>query len=237
MKKLRSKLADIASGLALAQRRVAHFEQRAKTAGDFRHPHPLLLDRATKRLHFWREKERKAYLRRHHLKVALKRAAIKLARQGPRITRVDGKLRVVGGTLTERLVFAPKWAQKHWSDLYSESGTYDEDFSLNNHEHTGKRRDCSWWWYEIHRACGVKLKTTEPRFTGSILDEFREVSRAYAEKHVGVGVVYGSGSGFHVGFSTGHGPYTFEHGTPTLNTGSFDEFGAGTEVRYRAIPA
>lgn len=233
---LRSKLADVASGLALAEKRVAYFKKRAKLAENPEHPHPKLLARADHRLHYWREKERRAYLRRHHLRVALKRALKKLGKQGPSIQRVDGKLCVRGGSAEERIVALFTYAKKHWSDYYSEEGAYDEDHSLNNHDHTGKRRDCSWDAIEARRACRLPTIDSEPRFTGSALEEGKPVTRHYAETHAGVWVIYGSGSGFHMGTSTGHGPYTWEHGTPTLNTGHFDEFGPGTEVRYRAMP-
>lgn len=231
---LRSKLADVGTGLALAEKRAAYFLKRSETAGDPKHPHPQLLDRAHKRLNYWREKERKAYLRRHHFKVALKRATKKLAKQGPRVETVSGKLRVVGGTVNERLAFSSPYAMKHWEDYYSERGTYDEDHALDNADHDGKRRDCSAEYYEDRRACGIKTKTTEPRWTGSIA-EGREVSRHYAETHIGVAVLFGDGEGFHVGKSTGHGPYHWQHGTPPLTVGSFDEFGAGTLVRYFVI--
>jgi hypothetical protein len=232
---LRSKLADIASGLALAERRVAHFKKRARLAENPQHPHPKLLHRADRRLHYWREKERKAYLRRNHLRVALKRALKKLAKQGPRVQRIDGKLCVRGGTAEERIVALFTYAVKHWVAYYSESGAYDEDHSLNNHDHDGKRRDCSWQGIEARRACGLPTIDFEPRFTGSAL-ECKKVSRRYAETHAGVWVIYGSGEGFHMGTSTGHGPFVWQHGTPTLSTGHFDEFGPGTEVRYRAMP-
>jgi hypothetical protein len=232
---LRSKLADVASGLPLAERRVAHFQRRAKNAGDFRHPHPLVLNRATRRLHFWRERERKAYLRRHHLKVALTRALKKLARREPLVIRTKDGLRVIGGNAEERLHRAFNYARKHWHDYYSEGGSYDENHSLDNAHHGDKRRDCSWDAIETRRACDLKTIDTEPRFTGSCLDFGRVVDRHYAETHCGVWVIYGSGTAFHMGTSTGHGPFTWEHGTPTLNTGHFDEFGVGTDVRYRAI--
>src|ERR1700761_8225541 len=84
---LRSKLADIASGLALAERRVAHFKARAKNAENPEHPHPLVLERADRRLHYWRAKEHQAYLRRHHLRVALRHLGKKLRRREPIIVR------------------------------------------------------------------------------------------------------------------------------------------------------
>jgi hypothetical protein len=229
---LRSKLADVASGLALAQKRVAHYKARAKNAENPKHPHPALLERADRRLHYWREKERRAYLRRHHLKVALERKLKQLAKQGPQVERVNGKLRVVGGTVNERLAFSSPYAIKHWHDYYSEPGIYEEDHALDNADPEGKRRDCAEYLYEDRRVCGIKTKTTEPRYTGSIVDEGREVSQRYAETHIGVAVIFGSDSGFHAAKTTGHGPYCWQHGTPELSVGRFDEFGSGTQVRY-----
>jgi hypothetical protein len=232
---LRSRLAHIASGLALAERRVAHYKARAELAENPANPHPVLLRRADRRLHYWRERERKAYLRRHHFKVALTRALKKLSRREPLVIRTKDGLKVIGGNAEEKLHRAFGWARKHWHDYYSEGGTYDEDHSLDNARHDGKRRDCSWDAIETRRACDLPTIDSEPRFTGSCLDFGRPVDRHYAETHCGVWVIYGSGTAFHMGTSTGHGPFTWEHGTPTLNTGHFDEFGPGTEVRYRAV--
>lgn len=237
IRSLRGVLADLASGLALAERRVKHFEQRSKTAGDPKNPHPLLLDRAHKRLIYWREVERKAYLRRHHFRVALQRAETRLRRRGPIVIHTKDGPKIVGGTPHEKLAMSSSWAAKHWHDYYNEVGSYDEGFALTNAHFSGKRRDCSWYYYEDRRLCGFAGKTTEPRWTGSLVDEGREVSKHYAETHLGVAVVYGDGPGFHVGKSTGHGPYTWQHGTPTLSTGSFNEFGPGTRVRYFAPPS
>lgn len=231
LKRLRSKAADVASGLTLAERRVAYFARRAHRAGSFKHPHPLVLERADKRLLYWRNKERLAYRRRHFLKTHIKLRLQELARLGPHVSNGH----VIGGSPEERLNFSSHYAQKHWHDYYSEEGSYDEAHSLDNANFSGRRRDCSWWYLEDRRACGLPTISIEPRFTGSILDQGRIVSREYAESHIGVAVVYGSGSGFHVGKSTGHGPFTWEHGTPTLNAGHFDEFGPSTQVQYRVI--
>jgi hypothetical protein len=233
---LRSRLADNASGLALAERRVAHYKARAKNAENPEHPHPLVLERADRRLKYWREKERKAYLRRHHFKVALTRALKKLSRREPLVIRgKDGTFSVIGGNAEERLHRAFGWARKHWHDYYSESGAYVLVNVLTNAFMRGKRSDCSRTAIEVRRICGLRTIWTEPRFTGSCLDFGREVDRHYAETHCGVWVIYGSGEGFHMGTSTGHGPFTWEHGAPALDIGHFDEFGSGTEVRYRAV--
>ena len=229
---LRSKLADLASGLALAQRRVAYFKLRAENAENPKNPHPALFERADRRLKYWRNKEHLAYRRRHFLKAHLAIRLKKLARLGPRVE--NGK--VIGGTPLQRIPVLFEHARRHWHPYYSETGAYDEGHALDNAEHDGKRRDCSWDFYESRRACGFKVRRTEPRFTGSALEEGRVVSREYAEQHVGVAVIFGSGKGFHMGTSTGHGPFLWEHGAPDLDIGHYDEFGPGVEVRFRDFP-
>jgi hypothetical protein len=231
---LRSKLADVASGLALAERRVAYFKRRAKDAENPKHPHPVLRERADRRLKFWRNKERLAYRRRHFLRALLRKRLKQLRKRGP---RVDGR-RVIGGSIEERELFAMEYAKKHWRDEYRES-TVDwlDGYSLTNVPRGDHRTDCSWWGLDIPFICGRGyLIVAFPRWTGSILSKGHEVSRHYAETHTGVFVVFGAGEGFHVGKSTGHGPFVFEHGTPTIDIGHFDEFGVGVEVRYRVFP-
>jgi hypothetical protein len=233
---LRSRLADLASGLAVAERRVAHFKARAKNAENPAHPHPLVLERADHRLKYWRAKERKAYLRRHHLRVALKRLLKKLVRREPLVIRgKDGAFSVIGGNAEERLHRAFGWAMKHWHDYYNDKvAEYLLTHVLDNLRLWGKRSDCSRTAIEVRRVCGLPTMDTEPRYTESALNFGREVDRHYAETHCGVWVIYGSPT-FHMGTSTGHGPFTWEHGTPALDIGHFDEFGPGTEVRYRAV--
>jgi hypothetical protein len=233
---LRSKLADIASGLALAERRVAHYKKRAKNAENPANPHPQLLKRADRRLKYWRAKERQAYLRRRHLRVALKRALEGLARRGPIVVRHGDSFSVIGGTAEERIHRAFTWAMKHWHDYYSEAGEYLMLARvLTNARMKGLRSDCSRTAIEVRRVCGLKTIDAEPRYTGSALTFGRVVDRHYAETHCGVWVIFGSGDGFHMGTTTGHGPFHWEHGTPTLDIGHFDEFGPGTEVRFRAV--
>jgi hypothetical protein len=227
---LRSKLADVASGLALAEQRVAHFKARAKNAENPKHPHPQLLERADKRLKFWRNKERLAYRRRHFLKEHLRILAKRLRRRGPRVVAEM----VIGGSIPERELCAMEFARKHFRPEYRES-TVDwlDGCSLRNVPPGGHRTDCSWWGLDIPFICGRgHLIPGFPRFTGSIVEKGHEVSRSYAERHVGVFVVFGAGDGFHEGKTTGHGPFVFEHGTPVIDIGHFDEFGPGTPVRY-----
>ena len=230
---LRSKLADNASGLKRARaKRELYQAEVAKLRDELVKENPLN-QRATNhklgiddaKLKYWTEKERKAYLRRHHLKVAIARTLKRIARQGPKVVKVNGKLAVRGGSAEERIVAVFTHAVKHWSNYYSEVGTYDEDHALNNHDHDGKRRDCSWDYNEARRAAGLPCQNTEPRYTESLLQQGKSVSRHYAETHAGVAVIYGgAGHTFHVGTSTGHGAFTWEHGKPELDTGTFDEY-------------
>jgi hypothetical protein len=144
---------------------------------------------------------------------------------------------VEGGTPTERLLYACRYAHKTARLHYLEGGDYTHGFALTNVPSDIDRSDCSWWYCELFAACGLRdpLEGDTTRFTGSILEKGRPVSRRYAETHVGVAVVFGSGVGFHVGMSTGTGPNIWQHGTPTFRKGTFDEFGPGVEVRYRAF--
>ncbi len=144
--------------------------------------------------------------------------------------------KVTGGSSEERLLYAMEVAHRIFRLEYSEDGTWIKGYALTNVPSGGRyRTDCSWWYTMIRYACGLKGPSIEGGYTGSILVEGKVVDRHYAETHAGVAVVFGSGTGFHVGMSTGHGPTIYQHGVPEVDTGTFDQFGAGTEVRYRAF--
>lgn len=220
-------LADVASGVPLIERRRNAIIKVIQAQGVTPADNPKIYDK----LKYWTEKERRAYKRRHHFKLVLRRELKRLGSRGPYFIRINGKLAVRGGTDEERLEFACKYAKAHWHDYYSEPGSYDEDHALTNAHHGGKRRDCSWWYLELRRACGLPSMSEEPRYTESILTHGKIVSEAYAASHAGVAVIYGSPT-FHVGMSTGHGPYTYEHGRPELDTGTFHEY---SPVRFRSF--
>lgn len=175
---------------------------------------------------FWRTVVRK---RVRQMKAA---ATGRAARQKPHV--VKGKPNTVrGGSPAERLLFAAETAMREARHYYSETGSYVEGHALTNVPNDSDRSDCSWFYIELYRCCGLPVPiTTEPRYTGSILSG-QPVSREYAEKHVGVAVVFGAGTGIHVGMSTGDGPNIIQHGQEPVERGTFDEFGPGTEVRYR----
>jgi hypothetical protein len=148
-----------------------------------------------------------------------------------------GRNRVAGGSAEERLLYAMELAHRIFRLEYSEAGTWIKGYALTNVPvGQGHRTDCSWWYTMLRFACGLHGPSIDGGYTGTILSEGKEVSRAYAETHTGVAVVFGSGTGFHIAMSTGHGPTVFQHGVPEVDTGTFDQFGAGTEVRYRAFP-
>lgn len=221
-------LADVAVGLPLIERRRDAIKHVIDSTGISPADNPKIWGK----LKYWNEKERTAYQRRHHFKFVLRRELRRLARRGPYFIRIDGKAAVRGGTVEERVEFTFKWAQKHWQPYYSEEGGYDENYALTNQHHDGKRRDCSWDYFEARRAMGLKTLNTEPRYTGSALSEGKIVSEAYALTHAGVAVIFGVGDGFHMGTSTGHGPFIFEHGRPELDTGTFHEY---SPVRFRSF--
>lgn len=149
-----------------------------------------------------------------------------------------GRNEVVGGSPEGRLVFAMELAHKIFRLEYSEAGSWIKGFGLTNvPAGHGYRTDCSWWYTMLRLACGLKGPNLEGGYTGSILEEGRVVDRHYAEHHAGVAVVFGSGTGFHVAMSLGNGtPTTYGHGVPEVDISTFDAFGPGTEVRYRAFP-
>lgn len=149
---------------------------------------------------------------------------------------VVGGNRVEGGKAEERLLFAMEYAAKTFRLYYSESGAWVKGFALTNVPAGEFRSDCSWWYTMIRYACGLQGPSLTGGYTGTILTEGKAVSRHYAETHTGVAVVFGSGTGIHVGMSTGHGPTIYQHGQEPVETGTFDEFGPGVEVRYRAFP-
>jgi hypothetical protein len=149
---------------------------------------------------------------------------------------VVGHNQVRGGTPAERLLYAMEVAHREFRLYYSEAGTWVRGCALTNVPSNSDRSDCSWWYTMVRWCCGLEGPSIAGGFTGTILTEGKVVSREYAEKHVGVAVVFGSGDAFHCGMSTGDGPNIYQHGVPEVDTGTFDQFGAGVEVRYRAFP-
>lgn len=204
--------------------------QKGLTVEEYR---ARLKDGRAKEKHFiglrnaWRSIVKKRALQ---LKHAVERRKT-LAR--PHVVR---KNQVRGGTAEARLLFAMEYAHRIFRLEYSEAGSWIKGYGLTNvpggH---GYRTDCSWWYTMLRYACGLQGPSLAGGYTGTILTEGKEVSRHYAENHAGVAVVYGSGTGFHVAMSTGHGPTVYQHGVPEVDTGTFDQFGSGTEVRYRAF--
>lgn len=210
---------------AVAKRRLREARHREQTA------------RTRKARNLWRRLVKK---RTHQLRQAIER---RKANQRPHIVvhkHASGGFHLTceGGTPAERLLYAARYAHRVARLHYLEGGTYLGGFALHNVPSDWDRSDCSWWYCELRRICGLPdpLGGDTVRYTGSILEKGREVSRHYAETHTGVAVVFGAGTAFHVGMSTGSGPNIWQHGTATFREGTFDEFGAGTQVRYRAFP-
>jgi hypothetical protein len=195
-----------------------------------------------KRLVEGRAKEKHFVAVRNAWRAIVKKRALQLKqaierRRAQAKPHVAGPNRVIGGTAEARLLFAMEYAHRIFRLEYSEAGSWVKGYGLTNvpADH-GYRTDCSWWYTMLRYACGLKGPSLDGGYTGTILTEGKEVSRAYAEKHAGVAVVFGSGTGFHVAMSTGKGPTVYQHGVPEVDTGTFDQFGAGTEVRYRSFP-
>lgn len=168
---------------------------------------------------------------RHRLKRYRYDKAHKLTRNGNIIE---------GGTLQQRIGFLFKVAPKVFRVYYSEGGSYyGGPWACTNVPVGDWRSDCSSWGrstvesvkLEIPFAAQV-LAAASAFYTGWVVANCQEVDRHYAETHIGTAVIYGTGTGFHMGLSMADGERTIQHGTAPLTYGTFGEFGAGTQVRY-----
>jgi hypothetical protein len=211
--------------------------------------HPLTEAEAKKRLEQARERARHSKTRKaRNLWRRLVRKRTRQLREAIQRRKARDKPHVVdhryvrGGREEERQLYAMRIAHKEFALGYLES-TIDwlDGYALTNVPNPSAdkhRTDCTWWGLDLKLVCGLgHLIKGFPRYTGSILDKGKEVSREYAEKHVGVFVVFGSGTAFHAGLSTGNGPNIYQHGTAPVEKGTFDQFGPAVEVRYRVLPA
>lgn len=155
----------------------------------------------------------------------------------PHIVGSGADLHIEGGTAPERLLFAMEYAYKVFRHEYSEAGSWVKGWGLTNvPAGHGYRTDCSWWGTMLRYACRVKGPSLTGGYTGSILLEGKQVTRRYAETHAGVFVIFGSGTGFHAALTAGDGTsLVYQHGVPEVDKGTIDQFGAGTEVRFRAF--
>jgi hypothetical protein len=199
---------------------VAEYRKRLKTAQS-KEKHFVGLRNA------WRKVVKHRTLQ---LKEALER---RKAQNKPHRT---GRNQVRGGTPQARLLYAMELAHKVFRLEYSESGSWVEGFAITNVPPGGHRTDCSWWYTMLRYACDLKGPSIGGGYTGTILIEGKPCSREHAEKTAGIAVVFGSGTAFHVAMSTGKGPTVYQHGVPEVDTGTFDQFGASTEVRFRTFP-
>ena len=155
------------------------------------------------------------------------------------VTHRRGNL-IEGGTLEARIAFLFKVAPRLFRLYYSEPGEFFAGrWAVTNVPSGGYRSDCSSWAQNVVRCVGAGgtlagkiIGAYSDFYTGWVTQNCPVVDRHYAETHIGTAVVYGSGTGFHMGLSLGDGQRTIEHGTPSLDYGTFDEFGEGTEVRY-----
>lgn len=200
-------------------------EYRARVATARQHAHHF-----AKLRNFWRAVVRK------RVRQAKEAATRRKARRKPHVV---GRNQVRGGSARERLLYAAKVAAKEFRLYYSESGSvYPHLWALTNVPSDSYRSDCSLWFTWLYKTCGLLDPNGgaygEPViYTGTLLQGGREVSREFAEKHAGCAVIFGSGTGIHVGMSTGEGPTIYQHGQEPVEGGTFDEFGPGVEVRYR----
>jgi hypothetical protein len=162
--------------------------------------------------------------------------AIKRSRRDETKPHLVGRNQVRGGTAQQRLLFAMEKAHEGFRHYYSEGGSWVKGYALTNVPRGAYRSDCSWWYTMLRYACNLQGPSLEGGYTGTILIEGKRCSREHAEKTAGIAVVFGSGTAFHVAMSTGKGPTVYQHGVPEVDTGTFDQFGPSTEVRFRSFP-
>lgn len=173
----------------------------------------------------WRAKVRR---RLHYLRY--------LRTHGPRF---HGNV-VEGGNIVERIAYLFEHAPKLFRLYYSEAGNfYPNPWAVHNVPDDTWRSDCSAWGRVAVLAIRLSSKTAAniiaaggAFYTGWVVENCPPVDRHFAETHPGTAVIFGTGTGFHMGLSRGSGQELIQHGRAPLEYGTFDQFGAGTEVRY-----
>jgi hypothetical protein len=190
------------------------------------------------------------------LEVARRRAArfrhlrnlwrVKVRRRAKRLKQVradqphlNGNL-VEGGNIGQRVAYLFEVAPPIFRLYYSEAGKFATfRWAAHNVDADEWRSDCSSWCRNVALCVSAgslpaldAIAAGTAVYTGWFIDNCLEVDRRYAETYIGTAVVYGDGTGFHMGLSRADGEATVEHGTPNLDYGTFNEFGAGTTVRF-----
>lgn len=150
--------------------------------------------------------------------------------------------KVVGGNWRQRLQLAmlTSAARCHSGarhNFYSQAGYWDIKHAITGPS-PGHRDDCSSWFTSIYWTCNL----ADPNgtnfaygFTGTIVENWKPISRAEARNTPGAAVIFGSGSGHHVEMAIGDGTeHTVGHGSDPVDMGTFDLL--RDEVRFFAPP-
>jgi hypothetical protein len=229
----RARLARYHAEQLIAEKRVKHYEKtyKASAIGSAKRK------RQGEKLHDWRKRHRQLKQHIAHWQVIVGRrdeALKELLSETPRLVAPN---LIEGGTPVERFELMAHKAVETARDFYSETGAEDDDaWAITNVPDDSYRSDCSKWSQVSNKTIQIPDPTGTnfgPMFTGTVVANCEQVDRAFAEANPGTAVVFGSGNGFHMGRSMGHGTNLIvQHGVPPVQWGTFDEFGSGTEVRF-----
>jgi hypothetical protein len=150
--------------------------------------------------------------------------------------------KVVGGDWKQRLQMAmlTSAARCHSGarhNFYSQAGYWDIKHCITGPS-PGHRDDCSSWFTSTYWTCNLAdpngLNYTAG-FTGTIVGNWKQISREEARHLPGAAVIFGSGDGHHVEMAIGDGTeHTIGHGSDPVDMGTFDLL--SDEVRFFAPP-
>lgn len=251
--------------IAFCQSRVKHFHGVARKKYDksiatteeadkLRKHHAaeaLILDRKATRLmaksdHAHDKAEHWIAKTKHHIQIrddledTAERLQARIKKLAPK-PKVKGN-KVVGGTWKERLQVAMltsaancKKGVRH--NFYSQRGLWDIRHAITGPS-LGHRDDCSSWFTSIYWSCNL----ADPNgtnygygFTGTIVNNWKQISRAEARNMPGAAVIFGPGDGHHVEMAIGDGTeHTIGHGSGPVDMGTFDLL--SDQVRFFAPP-
>lgn len=228
----RARLARYHAEMLIAEKRIAHYTKTYAKA-------PLGSPKRARqkaKLKDWRKRKRQLHQHIAHWHIILTRRDLALKELIAEHPRLVAPNKVEGGTVPERFVFMAHKAVEDAREFYGEAGEEDPDaWAVTNVASDKYRSDCSKWSQNSAKVIQVPDPTGQnfgPMFTGTVVDNCKQVDRAYAESHPGTAVLFGSGTAFHMGLSLGSGDALVQHGVPPVEYGTFGQFGAGTQVRY-----
>lgn len=258
-------LVGINNAIGFAQGRVQHFRGVAKKkytkcvelraqADKLRAKHPeeaAILNRKANKLEAqsrhasakarqWIGKVKKHIQERDDLDVTKERLEARIKKLAPKC-KVKGN-KVIGGDWKKRLQVAMLTSAAHCkrglrSNFYSQGGFWDIKHCITGPT-PGHRDDCSSWFTSVYWTCNL----ADPNgtnwgwgFTGTIVGNWKQISREEARHTPGAAVIFGDGPGHHVEMAIGDGTeHTVGHGSDPVDMGIFDLL-PGT-VRFFAPP-